>query len=779
MKTLFKIGVLLLLLFAIPARGATGDITGVAVETNGFQVLVYVSGLSTNGTYNLGLQTAPTNWLYTTDGNRVFVRTGGESLRVRVTSPGFDTNGNPVSRMRWATATRQMRLPYPNDASTDEVYDGSTIRLKFVLDWPIYAGDTVNGANILAGLYTQGTPSAAATGIAVTNNSVLQFPKSIANWTWPGFQRETNSTMGLRMFGSAPFAQDGMPLASVDFVVSDEAGTTTTNKAVFGFDPELRTLDRYPIAEWYAQIPLAPFAITNALRCDFVAYPWIGTTNEVLRTSAQPWAYPHVYPCSLTNLNDRTSVYSDQIAVVATTGNDTNGRATNASPANVLSSHYFLTIAGANQALAGTNSFRHGHADSGGGIIYVKSGVDNFPGAAVSGVGTNVPKSWVTIRPYPGDTVVLTNRTSANDLNDRIKFDGTGGSLTWGFVGTVVPFNNVRALWAHDITINSSGTAPLQGAAQDNICYLTHSRVTNFVQGLQLFPGQKTYWAILRGNNLDGFSQQITYFTALGNYKTGLNGSNYTLRTSTLNYSADWSILYGNRFLGHGGNSDCAVIGATLGVTNGLVVAQNIWQYTSSNVNPNLVFVCTGAGVPSTNIMVFHNLIASKRAGMGYNDSGTTPTPKWIWLLNNINEIPGFKSDTFPFGGGNSNRTGNWQLQFGVGCSGNVFPNRNVDQAAGQFAPDFVGFYSWFGGSTVGKTNATNWPRFVNDQGYLGAGFAAGGGDYRLTADSPFLNLNTSGGEWILKFDIDGNPRGKGAPPGPFSTAVPTTTSSH
>lgn len=757
-------------LLSASAWAATGDITGLSVETNGFQVLVYVSGLSSNGIHNLGLTTGP--WLNSPAGRRVYMRNGMESLRIPVSSPGFDSSLAPVTRLRWVTATVQARHSGTNSADIDEVYDGTTIRLKYFLDWPIYSGDTIGQAQIKAGLYTQGTASAASTSLTPTNGSTITYHKPIANWTWPGYNRELGPDMYLRAFGASPFAQEGLPLAGINFIVSDEAGVTITNKANFGFDPILSTLDPHRTAEFWAAIPLSGFGVTNSLRCNFMAYPWIGRTNEILDTRSQPWVTPHFYPTTISNLCDRTGVYCDQIAVVSLAGNDSNGRATNVAPASVNSSHYFLSIAGAANAIANTNNWKNGHNDAGGGKIYVRAGVTNWTGGTVSGNATNIPKAWVEILPYPGDSVVLTNRATSQDISERVKFDGTGGTMTWGFVGTGVPFNNIQALWGNNITINSTATAFWQGSAQVNIGYLTHSKVEYCTQGLALFPGSTTYWALLRGNNLNGLDHAINYTTALSNYKSATNGTSYTLRTSSVTYSADYSILYNNKFMSFGGSSDCAVMGATLTVTNGMLIAQNVFEYIASNVNPNLVFVATTQNVPSSNIMFMHNTVVGKRSGKVYNDTGTNGTSKWCWSWNNIDEIPGFKSDTFPSGGANGLRTGNWQYQFGVGCFGNVYPNRSIDQAAGQFPPDFPGFGSWFGSNLVNETNVLSWPQYYTDKGYTNNGTAAGSGDYRLRTTSPFISINSAAGEYILKYDIDGNPRGMGSPPGAYATAM-------
>ena len=90
-------------LFALRAAAAPGDILSVEVETNGWVLEVAIQGAGTNGAYNFGLGTNNT-------------LTGGEKVKVTVTSMGFNDTGAPTTVQRIIYGTFALRFPYPNQA---------------------------------------------------------------------------------------------------------------------------------------------------------------------------------------------------------------------------------------------------------------------------------------------------------------------------------------------------------------------------------------------------------------------------------------------------------------------------------------------------------------------------------------------------------------------------------------------------------------------------------------------------------------------------------------
>ena len=135
----------LTLLAASALNAATGDILSVSIATNGWQALVTIDGVTTNGTYSLGLGT-----------NNTLV---APTVVLQVTSLGFDDVGQPTTNSRLVYGTRPVRLPYPNQIYNDESLAGSSVTVKIALSDFIYPGDTAT-ATILAGLYKQSASAA-------------------------------------------------------------------------------------------------------------------------------------------------------------------------------------------------------------------------------------------------------------------------------------------------------------------------------------------------------------------------------------------------------------------------------------------------------------------------------------------------------------------------------------------------------------------------------------------------------------------------------------------
>src|SRR3990172_12051062 len=95
--------ILFALLLLLPWRllAAVGDITGAEVETNGWVIKLYISGLNTNGNFFNGMGT--NNSLTATN-----------ALRLKLTSMGFNGDGNGITVERSVYGTKILRMPYPS-----------------------------------------------------------------------------------------------------------------------------------------------------------------------------------------------------------------------------------------------------------------------------------------------------------------------------------------------------------------------------------------------------------------------------------------------------------------------------------------------------------------------------------------------------------------------------------------------------------------------------------------------------------------------------------------
>lgn len=738
---------LLLLLLAWPLVlfGAAGDITGVAIETNGWQALVYVDGMATNGTFAFGLGT-----------NNSIV--GTEKLKITLTSPGYDDTGATTTVQRVVYGTKQVRFPYPsqNFPDTDDSVAG-TLRLRIALSDYVYAGDSLGTAAIASGLYnTNSITSAAASWSTITNLSTQPYPKVIANWSYPGNQLINSSTMRLRSVGFNWSAMDGRPLRGMKFIARGITSGVAISNAVTFMSIDRTLPDAIPIGEYIWDADISGMTQGELIRCDFIAYPWIGDSGALIDTTLDTYTWPTAYPISYTNRCNRTGAFVGVIAVVDAGGSDVNGRASQLTdPTAVNSSIYFATIGKAATCIAATNNTYNGHNDLEASTIYVRSGISNFTGSATT--AGNAPHTWLTITAYPGDTVDLNTQSSARSLGAATLHKFLGIMNTAGYL-----FYDTHA-WFDRCTFNTAAATTI------NLMRSLHFTDCTVQQIAAIGPATTA-----RGNNLTGMNSSI-YSCAVvaGNSHPTTNGPAFRVSTDGPTTMVDGCIIYNNDFRGTYGSITELSAGNTYSHTNGVAILQNVFEFDSSDAGGQIsAFVNNSKNY--TNILVWNNLFLGVKANFFYNDSGSAAAYRTcVNARGNIWDDFNIKSDAYVTG--NSNRLGNWPQVFGVGFWQNVVAETSGISASGSYVQEFIGMNA-LGISappnTAVATNTTQYLRFIDRQAYA-TGFSsptAGGGNYRTHSDAPQLAIP---GSWVLPYDIEGNHRGLSDPPGAYASANP------
>lgn len=746
----------LLLLFLLPAvcRAAIGDVRWATVETNGWVLQVCVEGFAggvTNGTYYNGFATNNT-------------LTSTNALRLDVVDMGFNSSGAYQAHVDSAYGTKGLRLVTPGQLTNDVFAVGDDAVFRVALSRGIFSLTSNLTARLAAGAFaiTNGgsrTNSAAATLSSQTNGSTQTYgmAKVIANHTWPGWQNSTGSTMRVRTMGFHWSAKDGQPVQCMKHIVTDASGDAVTNIATLVID---RTLpDLLPTAEYVSDFSLASFTEFDQLRIDFVAYPRIGDTNAVLDTTRNLYGRP--LPASITNLCNPNATYNPFIAVVdPKDGNNTNGRATNATPQNVNSAHYFLTVGAAWNAIAGTNNLVNSRNNPGGGVVYVfttgQVGFDWTPDTLTAGAGALAP-CWALTTTYPGHTqAVITNRTGDRNVGSRVAFKNIGCTIS----DPMVPFNGIGGVWFDQFRFDTAGTQPILSCP---FVFVTHSVVTNLAQGLRNVSANATAFALLRGNNLDGFRNGMACYTVMSNHRPTTNLSGFTI-TDWINTTAqpEFQIVYNNFFGGFASGIPSISFGGSYHLTNGAAIVQNVFVRTAADSQPEMSLFSSG-NFTSTNVLFWHNVTLGERiADVGSNGAETTRVNRHHWSMkNNILDLSGIKKDYDTTT--DANRVGNWWIMNQVNSSGNMFIECRVNSAAGGFPPEFAGLNSHHPPGT--GTNIVEFAQFTSRLAYTGSGTAAtGGGNYRLLSTSPgFRDMIP---DWILPYDIEGTPRGRIDPPG-------------
>ena len=104
------------------------------------------------------------------------------ALAVSLSRAGFSVSGTTVSattRPRTLYGTKRIRKPYPDQADFETIVDGSDLWVLIGLSGYAYSGDTSITVDVAQAAITATDASEcnAATGLAVTNNSTLAYPK--------------------------------------------------------------------------------------------------------------------------------------------------------------------------------------------------------------------------------------------------------------------------------------------------------------------------------------------------------------------------------------------------------------------------------------------------------------------------------------------------------------------------------------------------------------------------------------------------------------------------
>lgn len=210
---------------------------------------------------------------------------------------------------------------YSGIAVKREGVDGSDLWICVALDEYLYSDDTAT-LDALSAIYTNGTASASATAMAVTNASESLYTKPICRWLSVPYERITSPTFTIRAGVYHRFAKQGKPVACVQFEVTDGSTTNTVTATRMTASGELPASGLH--TAWYeATFTAANFTDNAVLTCNVRAYPWIGDATAVVDSSTV--ASPSKSLCDLKLFNDHdndfgtTIAYVDQTSLINTT----------------------------------------------------------------------------------------------------------------------------------------------------------------------------------------------------------------------------------------------------------------------------------------------------------------------------------------------------------------------------------------------------------------------------------------------------------------------------
>lgn len=747
MKRLLAI---LLLLVALPIRGAVGDPT-ISINPGGFDGYLWINGGATNGTQAWGVTTNK----YTTSTTA--------SLAFSITSPAYNANLTTNTGIRTSYAFGGVKLPGIDTLDTTNI--AGITRVHFSLSMPIYADDVNITATGPAGIYSSSTATNVAfAGLAVTNNSTLPYFKVHAMHTTAPNQQMVGNSFRVSLAAFHNTAQKGLPVRGAKLIATGATSGAVVTMTETRWHVDFTRRHALPTGFIYFDVPTTGFTDGESVRFDYVVYPWYGSPSSVLDTRLNEFTDMGLNPRSFTNVCDRTrAVYSNAIAVVASGGSDTSTISTG-DPTAVSSGNYFATIAGAINKLDEYNLANYGHNDAGGGIVYVRNGITTWPGGTISGAATTIPRACTTVKAYPGDTVTITTRSGTQDINDRVRFEDL--RLEWS--GSQTPFNNCEFLVYSNCYVSATAAGNIRNTVLTSATWwIERCTFGAWPQGLRAHVTETTSIMAL-GCTFTGAMPEYAPTHWIGSVKTVRDDALVFTDYSGMTTPWEGAIWYNAGIYGLNNAGTTVKIGDVHTYTNGMTWAQNIIEktyYPSANA---------AASIGSTPTYNYTNLFLAngarfgeRTAGFGYNDSGTNAWYRVGWaVLNDYSDLDGNKSDFFG-GGGDPNRTGNWFLMYRCNAQGNFNPEVAVNSANGSFPPYNIGPGGFY--RDPPRTNTMEFPGFRDRRSYDGtAAQGLGMGDYRLKSDSPQFRAGTKA---VLPFDMNGRPRARRDgfdPPGPF-----------
>ncbi|WP_426165836.1 hypothetical protein [Sandarakinorhabdus sp. DWP1-3-1] len=241
-------------------------ITAASVETNGWVLrLVVTGGLGSFASYALDPDGTPRVGL--SAGHAGFMASGGVAI--------------PSVHSRTLIGTKPLRKPANwngtglDPSVIDEVdLGGGSIAVRIALSEYAYATDTLGPLAVLAG-WRSG--EAAASGIAVANNSSIAAPLPIMRWARPSYDI-VNGSFRLSLLVASHHPLGFTPVAAVKFTATD--GTNTKTVWTTALDTDHDHGDNLRCYTVTIDPATATALTAGLLRCDAEVYPWLGAMRS-------------------------------------------------------------------------------------------------------------------------------------------------------------------------------------------------------------------------------------------------------------------------------------------------------------------------------------------------------------------------------------------------------------------------------------------------------------------------------------------------------------------
>lgn len=650
-------------------------------------------------------------------------------VTISVSRQGYDATGATTTYTDNRTFTQRVRQAYPNQASLT----AATV----ALDDYVYSTDSITG---------------------VTNNSTMASPKPVVNWVLPA-RVVVGNTLRVEVVAAHRDARGGRELACFKYSITD--GSNTVSGTISAESISTNPYDLHPVTVYAADVDISSLN-NGSITLNGEAYPWIGDTNSVTRSStgtANSREFcPRIYLKNPTLLAAPPLAYVDTVngqdeSVTAAGVGVTSGLqkvSTTASAVNTTGPNMFASWASAMNALRLATTITGGFVD--GCEIRISNCTATFASSVTSATYNSIAACTITRDPNYARSACIMSYGVANSFTRQ----------------AYLRVKDVSILRTGAFMLRS-GTAPdentFENVAVDNNNSDAAIGNNQYVNGATLTGTlRNSMFATVSGTSTGENRLMRGISTTTGASWEVFNAHGCDLTSITAQYSASAAHIPNNNtisscFLKNGGgaNSMLATDGVASSTVTGFAMLNNVFEYTSATSNPAVRPSGDNATLNHVHFLMHHNTLAGTfnngRGNILYDETvGTGRSHTLQSFKGNLHTSINNKGDVFRTDG---TRTGNWGYLYGVGCQGEF--SMYIDANNGGLGTSFSQAYGGLGAKLGTSNSVRQDPLFTNFQAWVSGGSpGTGGGTYSVGALSPCKSMVT---DEVVSFDFAGNAR--------------------
>ncbi len=609
--------------------------------------------------------------------------------------------GSPDNSHAWTGGTSgasatPVAVPAFYSAGMWRGLQGSDLWIPYMVSETVHPGETAT-LDVAAGIYTDGAANAsrAVSGLAVTNQSAIPYPKPSLRWLPPTpLNRVITGTSGntvyLRAIGFSMFGESLTPLAGIGITLTDQHSHSVTHVVT---TPTV-SAENTSVYEYGANFDTSTMTDGDVLTATASAYPLMGDSGAVTATG------DGIGDAAMTFILDKTNNRLRYACVDQASGVDPG--VVSATRATAEASPFATWGRAMLELGRSANPLGGNFSDLDGCVLTVK--------AANTQVGARFwnPQStagYVTIIPATGQSatasLTLPDDASSKALSNRVLFSGIaigGTNIFSATTGDITLFSNCP------ITTNTV----IGGKSQQIGCTSSTFTTTD------------AFFCTNSSTTCPASNTQV------GNHFSGVTASIFT-------DCADGTIIYGNRYNSFQGNTGASA--------SSMAIVNNLFEGTGTGADPSAMVengivvirdqVIQGNTFPGRRVNIEDNYAGGNSAVGGQWINGSVRNNSFNYLASKVDT-----DENGVTGRGHPWMLGYWTLDNGQNC-------RSNNMEAGAFPPRYMGI-----AGTI-----TDPAGYTDDQSAHGGG--AGNGNYLPAVGSVLIN-KVAAGDATIPVDLAG-----------------------